>query len=158
VKKNPIRYYPIFLDLRNRLVVVIGGGTVATRKVQNLLQCGATLTVISPKLSLGLTELEQQQRIKIIRRVYQRGDLSGAELAFAATDRPAINQAVAKEAKNKGIYINVADRSAPGDFIVPAIFSEKNIAVAVSTHGENPALAVATRDRLKTYLKQISSS
>lgn len=153
MNKTPIFYYPIFLNVKDRPVIVIGGGRVASRKIRTLLQAGANITVISPKLNSALLDMEKRQQIKIRHRPYQQGDLQDAFLVFTATDKTGVNQAVAEEAKEAGICINVADRSTPGDFIVPAIFSEKELTVAVSTHGENPTVAVATRDRLKKYLR-----
>lgn len=152
MKNTPILHYPIFLNLKDRPVVVIGGGAVATRKIQTLVQSGAKITVISPKLKTALVDLEKQQRIKIVQRPYQHGDLQDALLVFTATDKTTVNQAVAEEAKKAKIFINIADSSTPGGFIVPAIFSEKDFTLAVSTHGKNPRLAVAIRDQLKKSL------
>lgn len=155
--KNPsIFHYPVFLNLKDRRVIVVGGGTVATRKIKNLLESGADITVISPQLTLELIDLEKKQRIKIIERPYQQGDLQDAHLVFTATDKTTVNQAVADEATKSKICINVADRSTPGDFIVPATFSEKEFTVAISTHGENPSLAVAIRDQIKKLLRSSS--
>jgi len=152
VKDTPVFHYPLFLNLKDRPVIVIGGGTVATRKVLTLLQSGANLTVISPKLTPELIGLEKQEQIKIKQRPYQAGDLQDALLVFTATNKREVNQAVADEAKKAKLLINVADRSTPGDFIVPAIFSEQAFTVAVSTQGENPTRAVAIRNQIKTLL------
>ncbi|GEM_PF-70741 len=153
MNNTPIFHYPVFLNLKDRPVLVIGGGVVATRKIQTLLQSGAKLTVISPELTPKLIDLGKQHRINIRQRSYRHGDLRGFFLIFTATDHVTVNQAVADEAKKAGICINVADHSAPGDFIVPAMFSEKDFTVAVSTHAQNPALAAATRDRLQNIVK-----
>jgi len=156
VKNTPVFHYPLFLNLKDRPVIVIGGGAVATRKILTLLQSEANLTVISPQLTPELLKLEQQGQIKIRQRSYQYGDLQDAFLAFTATNKAEVNQAVADEAKKAQILINVADRSSAGDFIVPAIFSEQTFTVAVSTQGKTPTLAVSIRDKIKTLLTQKS--
>ena len=87
---NP--YYPIFLNLSGRNCVVAGGGQVALRKVATLLQYGADITVISPRLCKGLGELDCAGKIKVRRRVYQAGDLEGAYIAIIATGNRSINR------------------------------------------------------------------
>ncbi|MFQ5589397.1 MAG: bifunctional precorrin-2 dehydrogenase/sirohydrochlorin ferrochelatase, partial [Nitrospiria bacterium] len=141
--------YPIFLNLKNRRAVVIGGGAVAERKVGRLLASGADVTVVSLNFTPNLSLWGKERKIRLIQRACQSGDLYGAALAFAATNQPEVNRAVAEEAEAAGIWVNIADQSVPGDFLVPAGFSEKDVAVAVSTQGKNPALAVKVRDRIR---------
>lgn len=144
-----MRYYPLFLSLRGRPVAVVGGGAVAERKIATLLKAGAAVTVISPTLTPRLTRWEAETRIIVHRRPYRRGDLGRAVLAFAATDRPAVNEAVAREAERKRIPFNRADQAASDGFIVPAVFSKGEMTVAVSSGGKSPALAKQIRDYFK---------
>ncbi|MDP8950405.1 MAG: NAD(P)-dependent oxidoreductase, partial [Actinomycetota bacterium] len=108
--------YPIFLDLSGRRCVVVGGGEVANRKARKLLQARARVVVISPEIQ---PELESVA-VEIHRRPYTEGDLEGAYLAFAATNVREVNAAVAREAQERGVLVNVADKPSEGDFALPS--------------------------------------
>src|SRR5215218_1427318 len=137
--------YPIFLDLDGRRCVVVGGGEVASRKARKLLQARAGVVVISPEIT---TELESVA-VEVHRRPYKEGDLEGAYLVFAATDSREANAAVAREAKERGIPVNVADRPRDGDFALPATLRRGGLQVAVSTGGASPTLARRIRDAME---------
>lgn len=145
-------YYPLFLNLKGRPVVVIGGGAVAERKVSTLLQAGAAVTVISPKLTPRLTRWGAEQRLTVYRRAYRKGDLNRALLAFAATEKPVVNEKVAREAERKRLLFNRADQSGSEGFIVPALFSKGGMTIAVSSGGKSPAAAKQIRDCLEDCL------
>ena len=100
--------------------MVVGGGAVATRKVSKLLQAGAEVVVVSPEVRPELEDMD----VEVHDRAYEYGDLEGADLAFAATDSREVNAAVAREAKERGVRINVADRPSEGDFAVPSTLQE----------------------------------
>jgi precorrin-2 dehydrogenase / sirohydrochlorin ferrochelatase len=153
-----MRYYPIFINLKGCPVVVVGGGSVAERKVATLLKAGADITLISPSLTRRLAAWSAGGRIKEIRRSYRSGDLGGAVLAFTATDSSMVNQAVAREASKKKILINVADQSTSKGFIVPALFAKKDFMIAVSTGGKSPTMAKKMRDHLKTFFSTESAA
>src|SRR2546429_7858549 len=141
-------FYPVFLDLRGRRAVVIGGGAVAEQKVRGLTAAGAHVTVVSPDLSPGLTDLAARGAIELRRRPYRGGDLAGAWLAIAATDDRAVNEAVYAEAERLGVPLNAVDDLEHCSFIAPAIHREGDITVAVSAGGKSPALAVVLRQRV----------
>jgi siroheme synthase-like protein len=146
---TPPVYYPIFLNLRGKKCVVVGGGQVALRKVTTLLDCGADITVISPKPHSKMTKLSQNKAIQLFRRHYKQGDLKNSVICIAATDVKAINRQVAQEAKKRGILVNAVDDSEPSDFIIPSFFRRGDLVVAVSTSGASPALAKKIRARLE---------
>jgi precorrin-2 dehydrogenase / sirohydrochlorin ferrochelatase len=137
--------YPIFLDLSGRRCVVVGGGEVANRKARKLLQARARVVVVSPEVK---PELESVA-VEIHRRVYREGDLEGAFLAFAATSSREVNAAVSREAKDRGVPVNVADAPAEGDFALPSTLRRGRLQVAVSTGGASPALAKQIRGELE---------
>ena len=137
--------YPIFLDLSGRRCVVVGGGEVANRKARKLLQARARVVVISPEVGAELESVA----VEVHRRPYREGDLEGAYLAFAATDSRAVNAAVAREAQERGIPVNVADRPSEGDFALPSTLRRGRLQVAVSTGGASPALARRRREELE---------
>jgi siroheme synthase-like protein len=139
-------YYPIYLDLRDRPVVVVGGGRVALRKVTGLREAGARVRVIAPRTVPPL------RAYQIDRRRYRPGDLRGAVLAFAATDDRAVNHAVAGEARRRRIPVNVADSLDDCTFLVPARLHRGDLQIAISTSGRNPRLAKALRRQLEAFL------
>lgn len=137
--------YPIFLDLSGRRCVVVGGGEVANRKARKLLQARAEVVVISPEVRPELESVASE----VHRRPYENGDLEGAHLAFAATDAREVNAAVAWEAKERDIPVNVADRPSEGDFALPSTLRRGRLQVAVSTGGASPTLAARIRHELE---------
>ena len=147
-----MNYYPIFLDLRSKPVLVIGGGNVALRKVKGLLEAEAQVTVISPETAHELRALP----IKILNRVYQTGDCLGHTLIFATTDNRAVNAQIARDALSLGIPSNIADAPEECGFIVPARLAETDLQIAVSTGGTDPRRAVAIRNRIKQMIGSLA--
>src|SRR5437870_8872820 len=140
-------FYPVFLDLRGRRAVVIGGGAAAEQKVRGLVAAGAHVTLVSPDVTPALTDLGRRGAIELRRRGYHDGDLAGAWLAIAAVNRT-VNAAVWAEAERLGVPLNAVDDLEHSSFIAPAIHREGDITVAVSTGGKSPALAVRLRQRI----------
>jgi len=148
-KSKATRYYPIFLNMRGKKCVVVGGGKVALRKVKMLLDCGADVTVVSPKLCPEIVTLSKGGSIHLIQRDYEAGDLKDAVIAMVCTDVKKVNRKVADEAKKTGVLVNVADNPEPSDFIIPSFFRRGNLTIAVSTSGMSPALARKIRAKLE---------
>jgi siroheme synthase-like protein len=148
-KSKSVIYYPIFLNLRGKRCVVIGGGNVALRKVKVLLDCGANVTMISPKPHPEIVKLSKKRAIHLIQRDYKTGDLKDAVIAIACTDVKKVNRKVADEAKRTGVLVNIADDPEPSDFIIPSFFRRGNLTIAVSTGGTSPALARKIRTKLE---------
>jgi uroporphyrin-III C-methyltransferase/precorrin-2 dehydrogenase/sirohydrochlorin ferrochelatase len=144
--------HPVFLDLRGEPVVVIGGGAVAERKVAGLLDSGARVTVIAPRVTPGLGARAEQGMIALRLRPYEPGDLAGCRLAYAATDDGEVNRTVRAEARERKVWLNVADQPELCDFTVPAVVRQGDLTVAVSTNGASPALARRIRERLEAEL------
>ena len=126
--------------------MVVGGGEVANRKARKLLQARARVVVISPDVRPEIESMAAE----VCRRTYREGDLEGAFLAFAATDRREVNAAVAREAREKGIPVNVADDPTEGDFALPSTLRRGRLQVAVSTGGASPTLARRIRRELES--------
>ncbi|MFQ5645830.1 MAG: bifunctional precorrin-2 dehydrogenase/sirohydrochlorin ferrochelatase [bacterium] len=144
------RYYPLHLDLAGKICVVVGGGRVAERKVNTLLQYGAAVVLVSPEISEKLSELVSE--ITWHKRSYRKGDLEKAFLAYSATDDNAINRQVYEEARHRNILVNVVDVPDLCNFIVPSIVSRGDLSLSVSTGGKSPALSKKIRKELeKSY-------
>ncbi len=152
MKREPSSYYPIFLNVSGKKCVVIGGGQVALRKVEVLLDHGANVEVISPEICSELDKLAENGGIAVRRRRYQTGDLKGAFVVIAATDDRHINSEVAKEAKETGVLVNVVDDPNNSNFIVPSCIHRGDVTIAISTAGKSPALARKIRTRLEKDL------
>jgi siroheme synthase-like protein len=139
-------FYPVSLDLGGRPCVVVGGGIVAQRRVEALLDADAAVTVVSPELTPALGDLARGGRIRHVPRTYSPGDLAGAALAFAAADDATVTPALACEARERGIWVNAADDPAHCDFILPGVVRRGVLTVAVGSGGASPALTRALRE------------
>ena len=146
-------YFPAFLDLLNKRVLVVGGGRVATSKVRALLPCRPDpLVVIAPRVSATIRHAADSGQLLWRERQYADGDLSGATLAFGATDDRALNARVAADARALGVPVLAVDDVPNCDFIAPALVRRGDVTVAISTNGRSPALARRTRQVLDETL------
>ena len=149
-----MRYYPVFLNIAGKPVVVIGGGEVGLRKVEGLLDAGAQVTIVSPTLHPGLEPLVAQGTVRHIARAYASGDLEGYILAFVGTDDRTVNAAVAREGKERGVWVNAVDDPVNCDFIMPGVVQRGDLIVAVCTSGGSPAMARKMREELEAFLTE----
>lgn len=147
-------YYPLFLEMKGRRCLVVGGGVVAQRKVEGLLAAEATVTVVSPELTPEIASLRDEGRVEHRAREYRRGDLEGFSIVVAATDDAAVNTRVAREARQKGTWVNVVDEPEQCDFILPSVIRRGDVVLAISTGGLSPALARWLREELEGYLSE----
>jgi precorrin-2 dehydrogenase / sirohydrochlorin ferrochelatase len=146
-----VGYYPVFLEMKDRRCVVIGGGAVAERRVEGLVAVGANVTVTSPAITERLRNMLAQGLIRHVAREYRTADRAGYALVFVATDNSEINAVVANEARSLQIWVNSADDPEHCDFILPAVIRRGDLAVAVSTGGVSPAATRAIREELDEY-------
>jgi precorrin-2 dehydrogenase/sirohydrochlorin ferrochelatase len=147
-----VRYHPVYLDLRGRRCVVVGGGDVAQGKVESLLEAGARVTVVSPVLTAALAALADTHEILHHPRPYRRGDLSDAVLAYVAVDDEHEQEEVAGDAAAAGVFLNVVDMPRLCTFIAPAVVRREPVAIAISTGGASPALARRLREELEVRI------
>lgn len=144
-----MRYYPVGLDIKGRTCLVVGGGQVGTRKVKTLLECGACVTVVSPKATQALADLAEQGRITWKMRAYRASDQQGAFLVIGATDEEALNHAIYKDAERAGRLCNIADQPERCNFVLPSIVRQGDLMIAISTAGKSPAFARFMRQKLQ---------
>ncbi len=148
-------WYPIFLDLRGRAVLVVGGGALAAEKVRGLRAAEAAITVVAPALEPELAALRGAGAIAHIPREYREGDMAGFSVVMATQDRRAgekANSQLLAEARERGILLNAADDPANCDFILPAVLRQAPLTIAISTAGGSPAIARRVREELTDYL------
>ncbi len=147
-------YLPIFIDMRDRLVVVVGGGVVAHRKTEHLLKAHARVRVVAPELCAVLTVYRDLGRIEHRPLLFSASQLDGAALVVAATDDHAVNDAVSQAARERGVLVNVVDDAARSSFIFPAIVDRSPVIVAVGTAGASPTLARRVRTQIEALLPE----
>src|SRR4029453_8460384 len=135
-----MRYYPIYLDLKGRDVLVVGGGAVAEGKAMQLLEAGARVTVVSPELTEALRAAAARAEITYLGGSFAEGDLNGAFLVIGATDDRKVNEKVAKAARERGMLCNVVDQPDLCNFITPALVTRGELQISVSTGGGSPTL------------------
>lgn len=145
-------YFPVFLDLKKRRCLLVGGGDVATRKGRLLVKAGAVLRVVAPQISAELRELVQQCQGEMHLREYHASDVDDCVLAIAATDIDSLNQVISQDAKAKHIPVNVVDSPALCTYITPAIIDRSPLVIAISSGGESPVLARLIRTKLETLI------
>ncbi len=147
-----MEYLPIFVDLKNRSCLVVGGGDIAARKAGLLLKAQASVIVVAPKVSASMKALIDNDEVTWLNTVFSEEVLTDTILVIAATDNEAVNQYVYQQAKARNILVNVADSPALCDFILPSILDRSPIVVAVSSGGKSPILARQLRARLETLI------
>ena len=148
--------YPINLLLTGRQCLVVGGGSVACRKISGLLDAGALVTVVAIRLDPELLSLAGEHKLEFRQRFYQASDLESMTLVFAATDDPEINAAILADCQEKRILCCVVDHQWPaGDFITPASFRYEGVTVSVSTGGSSCKEAKLVREILEKQLKNL---
>jgi len=145
--------YPVVLTgLDDRRCIVVGGGRVAARKVNVLIEAGAKPVVISPHLCVELERTVASGEATVIRRAYRPGDLKGAALVIAATDAHAVNEQIACECEQLGILVNVVDCPALCTFTSPSVIRRGDLLVTISTGGRSPAFARYMRESLESVI------
>ncbi|BBH19199.1 precorrin-2 dehydrogenase [Paenibacillus baekrokdamisoli] len=142
-------YYPLMVNLVGRRCVVIGGGKIAERKVNGLLESGANdVLVVALEASGGILELSAKGSIRLEQRAYKEEDLVDAFLVFAATNVRQINQSVASHGARLGLLVNVADKAEEGVFISPSTLRRGGLLLTVTTGGASPALTAQIKQEL----------
>lgn len=150
-KLNFHKYYPLFLNISGKKCIVVGGGRVAERKVERLLNCGAVVEVIGNELTPRMMEYCREGKIVHRKGGYESAMLSGAFLVIAATNDVSVNGQVAKDARRRRILVNIVDDPKQCDFIVPSLIKRGDLAIAISTGGKSPALAKKIRKDLEKH-------
>lgn len=144
--------YPIFLRLEGRRCLVVGGGSVAARKIESLMAAGAAVMVVAPRVSRGIMDLARRcaGQLTIREQSFECTDLDGVFLVIAATSDPELNRKVYQEGEARRILVNVVDSPSLCTFFVPSIVRRGDLQIAVSTNGKSPLLAKWIRQRLES--------
>lgn len=152
--------YPVGLVVEGRRCLVVGGGRVAARKVRSLLECGAAVTMVAPEAHIALGLLSAEGAIAAIDgppldvqlRPYAPGEAAGYRLVITATGDPTVDAAVHADAEAAGVWVNSADDPEHCSFVLPAVWRDGPVTVAVSSQGESPALSTWLRSQVASSL------
>ena len=147
------RYVPLYVDLSDKNVVVVGGGTIATRRVKALLLFTRNITVIAPKMTADLWELGKLGKIQIQPRPVKKSDFSMAYMVLAVTNNRELNEEIYHACKEEGIYVNVASDK---DFYFPGICLKDDVVVGITASGMNHKKARAVREKVQALLEEIA--
>ena len=142
-------YYPIFLQLERRTVLVVGGGSVALRKVETLLEYGALVRLVSLELTRPFMALMEKDQVAYLGPRFREEYLDGIFLVIAATDDHDLNHTISVSARSRGLLVNAVDQPEDCTFIVPSIVRRGDLSIAVSTSGKSPAFARRVREGLE---------
>ncbi|HHW60418.1 MAG TPA: bifunctional precorrin-2 dehydrogenase/sirohydrochlorin ferrochelatase [Syntrophomonadaceae bacterium] len=145
-------HYPIYLNLVNRLCLVIGGGKVAERKIQTLLEYGARVTVVSPELQPSIRQWFEEGKISYIQEPFRPDMLEGVLLVFIATNQPDVNHYITETCRSRGVLVNTVDDPPNCDFYVPALVKRQSLSLAISTEGKSPLFAARLRRKLEQLI------
>ena len=135
-----MRYYPVFLDLNNKICLVVGAGKVGLRKIRTLVRCSPAGIIVVDRYVTSVDIPDPEKIIRHVREDFSVLHLKGCDLVFVCTSDPGTNDRVVKASRDKNIWCNVAERPDQGDFILPGVFSRQDLIIAVSTCGCSPAL------------------
>src|ERR1051326_7220371 len=141
-------YYPIYLDIEDHALIIIGGGNICARKAETMMKYGARVTIVSPDFTDEIEAWARDGKLALKRKRYDASDLEGATLVIASTDDTSVNEQVAADCRRRRIPVNVVDVTHLCEFIVPAIIEKDGIQIAVSTGGKSPALARTLKEDL----------
>jgi uroporphyrin-III C-methyltransferase/precorrin-2 dehydrogenase/sirohydrochlorin ferrochelatase len=147
-----MKLLPIFLNLRHKKCLVVGAGSIATRKIGLLLKVGADVTVVASEIGLEVSELEQQGAIRCLHKYYDPADLRDVKLVIAATNNAELNADISVTAQSKNILVNVVDNPELCSFLMPSIIDRNPIQIAISTGGASPVLARLIRSKLEASI------
>jgi siroheme synthase-like protein len=149
-KKYP--YYPIYIDIEDRDVLIVGGGAVCARKAETMMKYGARVTIVSPRITDEIEEWERAGMLSVTRAPYSEAVLEGRSIVIASTDDKCVNGRIARDCRRRRIPVNVVDVTHLCEFIVPAIVEQGSVQVAVSTGGKSPALARTLKEDLQRFV------
>jgi siroheme synthase-like protein len=150
--KKQFPYYPIYIDIEDRAVLIVGGGAVCARKAETMMRYGGRVTIVSPEITDEIAAWERDGALAVRRKTYEEPDLDGASIVIASTDDQCVNARVARDCRRRRIPVNVVDVTHLCEFIVPAIIEKGSIQIAISTGGKSPALARTLKEDMQRMI------
>ena len=143
MKNKP--FFPMFIDLSDKNIVVVGGGSIATRRVKTLLAFTRNIKVVAPKVTTEMMEMAKAGYVKLTARPVKRSDFAMAYMVIAATNDWKLNDEIYRVCKEEGIYVNVADDKSKCDFYFPGIYMKDEVVVGITASGLDHSRAKKVR-------------
>lgn len=150
---NSEAYFPLFISLKLKKILVFGGGNIATRRIKTLLDFGAEVEVIAPEFTKEIADLAKQQKLSLEQRRYMSGEITNPFFVLAATDKQRVNDEIYLECKEKGIPVNVVSDQTKCDFFFPGIIKEETLVIGVTASGKDHKRVREITDQIKRVVK-----
>lgn len=147
-------YFPIFIESKDKRCVIIGGGKVAYRKFEALMQYGFRITVIAPEFCDAFAKAEKNQSFERLQRNVVKKDLKDADLVIAATNQPNLNRKIVQVCKKHHILVNSVTNGEEGSFMFPALVKRGNISIGINTAGKSPVFCQYIKEKIQTVLPE----
>lgn len=151
-------YFPMFVDLSDKKVVVVGAGTIAKRRIRTLIEFTDHLVVIAPEVNKELKDLEAAGKLTILRKNYEREDIYDAALVIAASNDKKVNQDIYSACKCLGILVNVCNDKNKCDFYFPSIITDENLVVGISASGKDHKKSKAVTEQIQELFEEASET
>ena len=151
-------YFPLFVDLSEKEILIVGAGTIAARRIRSLCGFAEKMTVAAPRILPEITELAAEYPIRIRQRRFEEADLDEKDLVLAATDDRELNRAICQMCRQRGIPVNDCSDQSRCDFQFPSILRQGDIVIGINASGRNHRLVKETRQKLQQFLEQEASS
>ena len=151
-------YFPLFVDLSEKEILIVGAGTIASRRIRSLCGFAGNMTVTAPGIRPELKELAAEYPIRILQRQFEESDLDGKDMVLAATDDRELNRAICQICRQRGIPVNDCSDQSLCDFQFPSILRQGDIVIGINASGRNHRLVKETRQKLQQFLEQEASS
>lgn len=145
-------FMPLYIDMKKQKILLVGGGTVATAKLEKLLFYAQNITLIAPTLTRELEDFVEYYNLKLYKRAYEKGDILPFTVVIIATEKLDIHRAIYEESRGKNILVNSVDSLEYCDFIFPSTLHKGDLTVAFSTNGISPAFSKNIADYFKSHI------
>ena len=145
-------YFPCFVDIGGQKGLIVGGGKIALHKIQKLLPYGPILTVVAPEISVAMEQITLENDICVIKRSFEKSDLTGIYFVIAASDQANVNAEIGRLCKERGIFVNVVDNKKECSFLFPSLVKAGNLSIGISTEGTSPDVAAELRSRIASMI------
>lgn len=152
IQRSRMAYFPMFIDMAKCKVLIVGGGKIASEKLEKLLEFSQDITLLSLTFDEKMLRLIEENTLPSLHRAYQKGDIDGFDMVIVATNTIDLHQAIYEESRGKRVWVNSVDDTAYCDFIFPSYVKEESLTIAFSTGGASPAFAKHIRQYFETKI------
>lgn len=146
--------FPLFIDLSEKKVLVVGGGTIALRRIKTLVKFGPNITVLAPDVNEELKELITSNQVLYHKKVYESKDCNGYDMVLACTNQRKVNHFIVKEASENGSFYNSCDCKEECNFYFPGVATREHVVIGVTASGQNHSLAKELTQQMRQILKE----